>query len=266
MYCTDFIFNNIRASDQNYMLCSFDSLDGAVDTGSKIEFTTFSSTGGDKLFKTHSKYSEALGFRFSIIKKPCTSKNMYFSQEDIAFCIRWLIRKDYCYLRFLQDNWENIYFNCRLQLEQRIVGGHVVGLDITGTCDAPHGYGPKTSFTLTGSHKKQMIYDDSDEIGQTYPYMKIICTTGEDELIDIENTDEKTHTMIAGCKKGEIITIDQNFQICTDDIEHSSTLANDFNFQYFSFGNTLDNRITNVKISPNCNVTFTYRPIRKGVC
>lgn len=268
MHCTDFIFNNIRASDQNYMLCSFDGLDGTVDAGSRIEFTTFSPPDGTKFFKTHSKYNEALTFRFSLTKRPCTSKTMFFSRDEIAFCMRWLVCKEYCYLRFLEKDWENISFHCRLQLEERIIGGNVVGFDVTGTCDAPFGYGPVTTFTLTGSDKYQYIYDDSDEIGETYPKMEIMCTLGTDknpQAIDIENGDTHTHTIINGCESGETITIGSDFQISSNKRENT-ILANNFNFKYFCFGNTFDNNITKVKISPNCIVTFSYRPIRKGVC
>lgn len=54
MYCTDFIFDGIKASDQGFCIVSFDSIQDTADAGSKIDFTTIVSGGNKKWLKTNS--------------------------------------------------------------------------------------------------------------------------------------------------------------------------------------------------------------------
>lgn len=263
MYCTDFIFDEIKASDQGFMIVSFDSTsDATVDAGSKIEFTTI--TSSDKWLKTNSKYSEPLTFHFSIGKVNCDEPDNHFlNADDISFIMRWLVRHDYCIIHFLQDGFEEVCYNCRLQVTEHLINGQVVGFDIEGVADSPFGYGEEITIHLYNSDQIQRIFDPSDEIGETYPYIEMSCVNSG--TIEIENIDLCQTTQIKNCKKGEIIEFDENFQITTSESPHSSTLAKDFNYSYFCFGNTFLNRITQVKVK-NCNVKLKFKPIRKGVC
>ena len=221
------------------MIASFDSKTETSDAGSKIEFTTISCCG--KWFKTNAKYSEPLTFSFSIAKSLCIPDNeKYFTREDISFIMRWLVRNEYCYIHFLQDGFEDIYYNCRLQVVERVVGGQIIGFDVEGVCDAPFGYGSEMELHFYDSQNVQKIYDSSDEIGQTYPYMEIVCAS--DGTIEIENVDTGAITSILNCITGEKIIIGQDFQITTDNLSHN--IADDFNYIFFCFGNTLTNRIS----------------------
>lgn len=267
MYCNDFIFDEIKASDQGFIIVAFDSPAATADAGSKIEFSTVSPSDSGKWLKTSTKYTEPLTFTFSIAKNMCgrPKHECYFNHEDIAFVMRWLVRNEYCFLHLLQDDFEDIFYQCRLQVTEHRIGGKTIGFDIEGTCDAPFGYGEEIEFTLYHSSDTQQIYDTSDEIAETHPYMEITCITeADDATVTIENVDTHEFTIIKGCKNGEKITIDQNFQICTDRLSHTS-LADDFNYHFFHFGNTFENRVTNVKVT-NCDVLFKYRPVRKGGC
>ncbi len=264
MYATDFIFDGIQAGHQGFMICSFQS--DAIDTsdsGCKIEFTTINPSGTNTWLKTNANYSEPLTFSFSICKNVCGNENdMYFNQEDIAFIMRWLVRKEYCYIHFLQKSFEDVYYNCRLQAEQYFVNGKTAGFNITGTCDAPFGYSREQTITLYPVDHIQTIYDDSDEIGQTHPYIELTCKTNG--MIEVQNISSGQSAMqIKNCTQNETITIGQDYQIKST-VQHNN-LSKDFNYVYFSFGNTFSNRITEVKVV-NCTVKLTWRSVRKGVC
>lgn len=263
MYCTDFIFDGIKASDQGFCIVSFDSIQDTVYAGSKIDFTTIVSGGNKKWLKTNSAYSEPLSFNFSIAKINCNEEDtIYLTGEDISFIMRWLVRNEYCTINFLQEDFEEVSYNCRLQLQERFSGGKAIGFDIEGIADAPFGYGSEIKIVLPDGNYNQSIYDPSDEIGETYPYMEMKCI--HNGTISIENIDMGQITQIKNCTANEIITIDQNFQIASNLPSHSS-LPSDFNYSYFCFGNTFLNRVTKVKVT-NCITTIRFKPIRKGVC
>lgn len=258
MYCSDAIFDNVKLSDQGFMIALFD-LEDTISAGSNIEFT--STFNRENWVKTDAKYSEPLTFKFSLIKNPCDliHETPYFSREDIGFVMRWFVRKEYCYFHPLEDGHENLYYNCVFKATERLSNGQVIGFDFEGTCDAPFGYGEEIVVNLYNSSSVQQLYDGSDEIGSTIPYIEATCIS--DGTIEIENCDTKLTTMVKNCKAGEVITFYPNYQIKSD-VERSN-LADSFNYCFFEFGNTLDNRVTDLKVT-NCNLLLKYRPKRKG--
>ena len=257
MYCSDAIFDGVKLSDQGFMIASFDNND-TINAGSNIEFThTFN---GENWLKTDAKYSEQLTFNFSIIKNPCElDYKAYFTREDIGFVMRWFVRKEYCLFHPLEDGHENLYYNCVFKATERMANGQVIGFDLEGTCDTPFGYGEEISINLYNSSSTQQLYDSSDEIGSTIPYIEATCIN--DGNIEIQNCDTQKTTIVKNCKANEVITFYPNFQI-TSNIDRTD-LAKSFNYYFFEFGNTLDNRVTDVNVT-NCNLILKYRQKRKG--
>lgn len=257
MNCSDAIFDGVKLSDQGFMIASF-SDDDTINAGSNIEFThTFN---GENWLKTDAKYSEQLTFNFSIIKNPCEPDyKVYFTREDIGFVMRWFVRKEYCLFHPLEDGHENLYYNCVFKATERIANGQVIGFDLEGTCDAPFGYGEEISINLYNSSSIQQLYDNSDEIGSTIPYIEATCVNNGD--IEIQNCDTKKTTIVKNCKANEVITFYPDYQITSS--TKRTDLAKSFNYCFFEFGNTLDNRVTDVNVT-NCNLLLKYRPKRKG--
>ena len=257
MNCSDAIFDGVKLSDQGFMSASF-SDDDTINAGSNIEFThTFN---GENWLKTDAKYSEQLTFNFSIIKNPCEPDyKVYFTREDIGFVMRWFVRKEYCLFHPLEDGHENLYYNCVFKATERMANGQVIGFDLEGTCDAPFGYGEEISINLYNSSSIQQLYDSSDEIGSTVPYIEATCVNNGD--IEIQNCDTKKTTIVKNCKANEVITFYPDYQITSS--TNRTDLAKSFNYCFFEFGNTLDNRVTDVNVT-NCNLLLKYRPKRKG--
>ena len=257
MNCSDAIFDGVKLSDQGFMIASF-SDDDTINAGSNIEFThTFN---GENWLKTDAKYSEQLTFSFSIIKNPCESDyKTYFTREDIGFVMRWFVRKEYCLFHPLEDGHENLYYNCVFKATERIANGQVIGFYFEGTCDAPFGYGEEISINLYNSSFIQQLYDSSDVSGATVLYIEATCINNGD--IEIRNCDTKKTTIVKNCKANEVITFYPDYQITSS--ENRTDLAKSFNYCFFEFGNTLDNRVTDVNVT-NCNLLLKYRPKRKG--
>jgi len=69
---------------------------------------------------------------------------------------------------------------------------------------------------------------------------------------------------IKNCVVGEVITIDGNAKIIsTSKDAHKATLHNDFNFEFFKIGNTIDNKSNHIYSTLPCKCVLRYKPIIK---
>lgn len=280
MFCTEFIFDGISSKEYDLLICSFDSgKSGSATVGSHIEYTTFKAPNSNKWVKTGSTYSEQLTFTFSVCKFQCgNSHNDPLSERELAFFMRWLVRKDYKYLNFVQEGYENIFFNCQINAEKYEVGGKCYGLTLTVTCDAPFGWSEPMSTTISSSTDTTVrLYDSSDEIGIIYPTMTIISNAGTTDTpqdITICNALTGDEMKINNCITDEQITI-QDMKIKSSECYEVSegtgydgdhlTFFDDFNWKWLSIGNTFDNRVNEITITGNCNIELNWRVPRKAV-
>ena len=265
MYCTDFIFDGLSSKEYDLMICSFDSgSSGTFTAGSHIEFTKFKAVNSNKWSKTGASYNEPLTFTFQI----CKYNNEYnepFSERELAFLIRWLVRKDYKYLQFIQEGYENVYYNCQMTAEQYMICGECYGLTLTVTCDAPFGWSDIITTTISSSSTKTVkIYDSSDEIGEIYPIIELHANhTSSTQDIQITNNLTGKSTKIKNCMPNEIIIM-KNRKIESSNTEHK-TLYDDFNWKWFTIGNTFTNRINEITVNGNCDIVMKWRVPRKAV-
>lgn len=68
--------------------------------------------------------------------------------------------------------------------------------------------------------------------------------------------------VIKNVSVGEVITIDGPTHIITSSLD-SHKLYDDFNFEFFRIGNTINNRNNRISASLPCKLEFTYSPIIK---
>lgn len=189
------------------MICSFDgSQDGGMTAGSNIEFTTFKAPNSNKWVKTGASYHEQLTFSFQVCKYICGSSYIKsFSERELSFLMRWLVRKDYHWLQFIQEGYENIFFRCQINAERYLVGGQCYGLTLTVTCDAPFGWSQNTTTTISSSSSKKVkLYDSSDEIGEIYPSVDLYVKENKQD-ISIENSLTGKNIIISNCVPDEHI-------------------------------------------------------------
>lgn len=291
MIASNFEFNGIQAHDVGLWICSFDGSSSSsfdtVEIGSEITFDISLSTNGYKQHFHSAHYEKQYEIEFDVVKmKDC--EPVPITPQEQAFYLRWLQRKDgYKYLRFLEDGFEEIYYNCKIAVSWRESCGVKYGATLKVTCDAPFGYSPIQSYeTSISSGKTFEIYNDSDELGEIIPQQIEIQTLSAGNLI-IENSMENLYStnnyrsQILNCKKNETIIINGvNKQITTDNIIHKKTLAEDYNYNpprlinlderydvpYTTTYSVADLRrnIFTVK-GCDCNISMAYRTIRKAV-
>lgn len=292
MYATNFEFNGVQAVDMGLVMGTWngDGEDGEI--GCKVTFNTSKPINCNEWNIHGSHYEEPLTIEWSCMKNICDltdNEDMVITPAEQAYFHRWLeCPGKYQYLRFFQDDYEDIYYYCTISITWNKVSGKILGFKLTATCNAPHGYSEVqfinkenicTGDTFT-------LYSDSDDIGaQVFDSIEIQAL-GDGAVnitndLDIEYSMHNIAMNIDNCKTNEVILINgKTKQITTDRTDHDD-LADDYNYYPIRLVNydnlvspTLDgysgtisqnrtNTYTNHGVP--CNINLSYRSIRWAV-
>ncbi len=274
MIATEFEYDGIKSSVYGLYICSFDGAkNGASSIGDEITINTIKAPRGNRLIKTGRVYETPLSFTFQVVKYDCNYGAEEITARELARIMRWLIRSDnYHYLRFMQDEWDNVFYNCSLKVQKYEVAGVIYGLEIEATCDAPWGYSEMKEFKFSlDSNNSFDLYNYSDEDGRILPdLVKIkIKQSGKFVLTNTfsinknENNKIISNTIIENCSAGEIIQLDRHKNISSS-LPHK--LQNDFNYQFLELFSDFVNPKNTITSNNQCDVEIYFREIRKGVC
>lgn len=273
-----FEFDGVNSSVYGLYLCHFDgSGDGIRTSGCETEIKTVKSPRGNRFIRTGSTYETPLSFSFQVVKYDCRHGVTEIGARELARLLRWLVRKEYHYLRFEQGEWDNVFYNCTLKVQKYETGGKIQGLEIEATCDAPWGYSePKTyhmEFNLDQGKNvnRHCIYNYSDEDGGLLPDLVRIeiyenCDFALQNTFLVqksENHKKIISVSIKNCKKDEIIQFDRHKNICSSVAHHG--LMNDFNHVFPEIFSDFTNPKNELFSSNPCKVSMYFREIRKGV-
>ena len=273
MYAIDFEYDGQYLSDYGFIICHFDASTGAnfADAGSKITFNKVSRINGKSYSLTSTKYAECIQTTFDICKNPdlYDYENREISNDEYRDIMRWLNRREFLKFQVINDEDNNFerdtcYYNASFNIDKIKINEKLYGMRLTMETDKPFGYGQefREEWTITNASESKLLIDVSDEIGYTYPNMKIICHSDGDLSIINKATD--CTMVIKNCSKGEIITIEgDELIIYTSNKSHD--ICNDFNYEFFRIGNTYKNRDNIITVSIPCQVIISYAPIIKDI-
>lgn len=292
MYATNFEFNGVQAVDMGLVMGTWngDGEDGEI--GCKVTFNTSKPINCNEWNIHGSHYEEPLTIEWSCIKNICDltdNEDMVITPAEQAYFHRWLeCPGKYQYLRFFQDDYEDIYYYCTISITWNKVGGKILGFKLTATCNAPHGYSEVQFINKEniGTGDTFTLYSDSDDIcAQVFDSIEIQAL-GDGAVnitndLDIEYSMHNIAMNIDNCKTNEVILINgKTKQITTDRTDHND-LADDYNYYPIRLVNydnlvspTLDgysgtisqnrtNTYTNHGVP--CNINLSYRSIRWAV-
>lgn len=292
MYATNFEFNGVQAVDMGLVMGTWngDGEDGEI--GCKVTFNTSKPINCNEWNIRGSHYEEPLTIEWSCMKNICDltdNEDMVITPAEQAYFHRWLeCPGKYQYLRFFQDDYEDIYYYCTISITWNKVGGKILGFKLTATCNAPHGYSEVQFINKEniGTGDTFTLYSDSDDIGaQVFDSIEIQAL-GDGAVnitndLDIEYSMHNIAMNIDNCKTNEVILINgKTKQITTDRTDHDD-LADDYNYYPIRLVNydnlvspTLDgysgtisqnrtNTYTNHGVP--CNINLSYRSIRWAV-
>lgn len=266
MYATDFEYDERCLSDFGFIICDFNYSNGTTvaEVGSKISFEKVSLNNGKRYSLTSAKYDDCIQTTFDICKNPeiFNQDEMEITDEEYRQLIRWLNRKEFLPFRMFDDKKESCFYNASFNVSKIKIREILYGIELTMETDKPFGYGQTQHLFLdcTDITKSHLLIDVSDEIGYTYPYVRIICEADGD--LSIYNKSIESTTLIKNCKKGEEIILEGDTQIITSTYS-SHDICNDFNYEFFKISNSFNNRNNLVSVSIPCKLEIKYNPIIK---
>lgn len=269
MYAIDFEYDGQYLSDYGLIICNFDYSNGTViaDAGSKLSFEKVSRNGGKKFSLTNATYEECVSTEFDICKNPdlYDYDERQISNDEYRDLMRWLNRREFLKFQvFDEDDKERdtCYYNVSFNIDKIKIGEKLYGLHLTMESDKPFGYGQEqyVSWNFSETSMVKILSDMSDEIGYIYPDMTITCNRSGDLSIYNELLD--CTMLIRNCSVGEVITIKGDSQIISTTYS-SHNICNDFNYEFFKIGNTIDNRNNRISVSSPCKIVIRYSPTIK---
>lgn len=272
MYCIDFEYDNQRLSDYGCRVCCISKEPGfnTISMGSNITFNTINRSLQNKFTIMSTQYAEAYTATFEIGKFNCENPNDYiFTQEEISRLMRWLNKRKYAKFKIIyeHDEYGNVYYMGAFNAQMIVLGGDIIGLELTLQTNAPFGYYEPVECKMSlGGGATYSLYDISDESGFIYPSdVKITCR-GSGNLVITNSRDGERKTVINNCSSGEVITLDGENKIITSNRDHKK-LYNDFNYNFIRISNLYEKGIDDAQNTFSstlpCDITFSYSPICK---
>ncbi len=257
----NFEYDGVRLNDMGYTVCSFDS--GGLQTtsnGSRIEFHTVPSSKGTRHDLTDTSYDECLSATIQICKIPLQNKRQSINTHELRELMNWLNRKEFHKFRLLEEDYPNIYLEASFNVSKIEIEGTVYGLELEMITNRPFAIHEPVEITLnyTKPNEKKAVYPYSDEEGFLYPHTEIEVAADGD--FTLKNDSDHQALFIAGCRAGELITLD--YPIIASSLP-SHKIQNDFNWHFFRMANTFHNKKNTLSASLPCRITLTYSPVIK---
>lgn len=267
MYALDFEYDGHNLSDFGFIICDFNFSNGATTAtaGSRLEFNKIPRNRGKKHGLAGSKYTECISVSFDICRDPSLYDDLIITNDEYRDLMRWLNRGEFLKFQIVkEEDFEGDYcwYEASFNIDKITINEKLCGLTLNMETNAPFGYGDTrySRYTSDLGGDTYDFYDNSDEIGYTYPDISIKCMKAGD--IRISNSMTKCDMVIKNCKLNEIITIFGDTQIIkSSDLNHN--VANDFNYDFFSIGNSYSDTKNVITLHSPCIFDFWHTPIIK---
>lgn len=271
MYAYDFEYDGKQLSDYGFIVCQFDMSSGTytADAGSEINFVTASANAGKRNYLVGSEYRGCLAATFQICKDPKLhwDSDQAITAEEFRRLSRWLNRREYLWFHafdWCEPEVMRPWVRASFRLTRIDMAHETVGIELDMTTDSPFGYGEEIvkTFEFDSESLEQVFYDRNDEIGDCYPELTVTCNASGTWTLADDVTG--CRSVVENCVNGEVLDFSgESMIIETSNTTHANTIANDFNYDFFRFGNTMDGRENVFTATLPCTVELRYRPILK---
>lgn len=251
-----FIFDGQRLSDFGYIEF-FDGLRSENLAVSTMTYETIKSALSDISYKVNHTYESNYSTTLMIMKNPCEDiDEMWMTEDNISVLTRWLVRKTYKWFKYTDSN---VWYKVQNAVEKIYEGDNVIGLSVTVNANAPFGFTPEIVNKWDDDEK--VINVVTDEEGFIAPNFTIVAKESGDLVIG--NTRSSMSTEINNVNANEIINIygEGLYQISSSDTSHN--IADDFNYVFPKLYSAYNNNANTITTNLNCDITMTYRGIRK---
>lgn len=274
MTAYDFLYDGIRLSDKGFTICQFDN--GGTETvsnGSQIVFNTVPTMFGRKHELISSSYDTYITATFQICKKDCDNPDSYsISLAEERQIMRWLNRSSFHRMVFLEDEWEDIYFEASFNVAAIKMDGVTVGFELTMTTNRPYACIEYTATITTDGNSASVAYSGIDIDTHQYPSDDIVLAVVTDDEgfiypkevrvtmadagdLTIKNATAGRETIIENCTANEQISL--KYPVITSNAS-SHDLPTDFNWDFFCIASEYGLTVNKLEINTPCTVVITF--------
>ena len=268
MYAIDFRYDGEYLSDKGFIICRVGSFSDikTVGVGSNIEIETIPNMHGTKNYIVNAKYNDCLSTTFQICKNCDLYEDLSITEYEVRDIARWLNRKEFLDTSFYSESGECVggcHFDASFNVTKLEDDNATYALELEMITNSPFAHGEKEVLTydIKSPNKVISITDNSDEIGYSYPVVKIDVKQAGN--LKVTNKFTGDVVLINNCKVGEKIELSGSSQIITTSLS-SHKICNDFNFNFLRIGNSYSNRINEIIVSIPCTLTIETIPIIKN--
>ncbi len=266
MISTDFVYDGQSLSSYGFIICDFESGDGVneIDIGSVLTFNKTPMNNGKYHALTGSNYEQCFGITFDICKDPdlFEGDQRIINESEYTSIVKWLNRKDFHSFNFINDS-PSCYFDASFNISKLIINGELYGIRLIMETNRPFGYGSLVTVTKTynSTNTSYIIENKSQELGYTYPTIKVKCTQAGN--VTITNTTTQNTVVINNLSVNEEVEINGLAQtIKTSKTSHK--IADDFNYEFLPLQNSINDSNNVIEATP-CKLTISYNPIIKSI-
>lgn len=262
MKAVDFEYDGLTLSGFGFMICDFNGGGSeTVSNGSEITFHTEKTLNGTQYHLFGATYDTCLEATFQICKDICTEEPAPITTDEIRLLSRWLNRKNFRKLKFLDEEFLNFYTEASFNINLIKFDGLVYGLELTMITNRPFLLQEPRHIIInnTSENGKHIFLSDSDEEGFIYPHTEI--TVNQTGTLQITNAREKHITLIKNCTEGEMITMDYPL-ISSSNKAHK--IQKDFNWNFIKILNSFENSRNELTVSLPCSIKMIYSPAAKA--
>lgn len=268
MYATDFVFDGVNLSDFGLVICQFEgasSLD-EVSIGSPLSFKTVPTRKGSRFALTDTSFDSAIEISFDICKDECSlgeGDDMTIDDSLYLSLTKWMLRNAFYSLRFIDDreNVSRYYSGSFTNVSRLTLGSYTYGLRVTFLTDKPYALSETITVSHQFAHNSSWDYSHNSYLtGTIFPNMEITCL--ESGNLTLTNSFTGCQMEIKNCSSGEIIYIrGDRLIIFTSRTAHK--IYQDFNFDFFTIGNSYRDNRNHIISSLACVLNFSYEPAIK---
>lgn len=265
LFGNDMIFDDFKLSDYGLMLASFELNDSNSEEELGMDHETIEEYIGHNSVPIYlgAKYTNKLKPKITIIKNPCYTKDMFFSEHECRDVLRQLTGfKGYKSMQILPFKFDElIYFNVRtVGVSYKKVASRVVGIILQLECDSQFAWSKEFNISYNiKSGETLIIYNRSDDL-YNYLYPKVIISPlSIIQNLEIKNiSDDNWISIISNISNGEIITMDSKNEILQSS-NKNRVIMNDFNMHFIR----LVPGENQIQSNSDISITFNFRIPRK---
>lgn len=262
-----FVYDGVDLKESGFSIVSFDGItNGGITTDSQRSFNQTSLFAGKYHPFLTTTYDTPLIMKFQIMALPCPNgsfrtDNFEITLERMRWLKTWLSQSKPCRLTIPNSEYEGIVWEGSFNVEEIVMGSKRIGAELTFTSNRPFGFTEVNGYASVSANGTISLNNTSDEYGYIYPDLSVTLLGSGD--LEITNSFDSRETVVENCVSGEVITFDHLLIISSSVSSHD--VSSDFNYVFQRLNRDNESGTNILTFNLPCQVTYSFRLIRKVV-